>query len=385
MPDQKISVKSKLPNAGISIFARMTALANQHQAINLAQGFPDFLSSEKLIDLVHLYMRKGMNQYAPMPGVLALRERIAEKVERIYAQTYHPETEITITAGATQAIYTSIAATIREGDEVIIFEPAYDSYAPAIRVHGGVPVPVTLNAPDYAINWDRVKKSVNQRTRMIMLNTPHNPTGSVLQASDMKQLIRIVAGKDIIVLSDEVYEHIIFDGIRHESVLYYPELRERSMIIFSFGKTYHNTGWKLGYVIAPDYLTKEFRSVHQFEVFSVNTPIQYALADFMQDSSEYEQVSAFYTSKRNLFNSMLQDSRFELKPAAGTYFQLLDYSAISDKSDQEMADWLTIHHKVASIPLSPFYRNGSDAKMLRFCFAKQDDTLKRAAEILCKI
>lgn len=385
MPDQKISVKSKLPNAGISIFARMTALANQHQAINLAQGFPDFLSSEKLIDLVHLYMRKGMNQYAPMPGVLALRERIAEKVERIYAQTYHPETEITITAGATQAIYTSIAATIREGDEVIIFEPAYDSYAPAIRVHGGVPVPVTLNAPDYAINWDRVKKSVNQRTRMIMLNTPHNPTGSVLQASDMKQLIRIVAGKDIIVLSDEVYEHIIFDGIRHESVLYYPELRERSMIIFSFGKTYHNTGWKLGYVIAPDYLTKEFRSVHQFEVFSVNTPIQYALADFMQDSSEYEQVSAFYTSKRNLFNSMLQDSRFELKPAAGTYFQLLDYSAISDKSDQEMADWLTIQHKVASIPLSPFYRNGSDAKMLRFCFAKQDDTLKRAAEILCKI
>lgn len=385
MPDQKISVKSKLPNAGISIFARMTALANQHQAINLAQGFPDFLSSEKLINLVHLYMRKGMNQYAPMPGVLTLRERIAEKVERIYAQAYHPETEITITAGATQAIYTSIAATIREGDEVIIFEPAYDSYAPAIRVHGGVPVPVTLNAPDYAINWDRVKKSVNQRTRMIMLNTPHNPTGSVLQASDMKQLIRIVAGKDIIVLSDEVYEHIIFDGIRHESVLYYPELRERSMIIFSFGKTYHNTGWKLGYVIAPDYLTKEFRSVHQFEVFSVNTPIQYALADFMQDSSEYEQVSAFYTGKRNLFNSMLQDSKFELKPAAGTYFQLLDYSAISDKSDQEMADWLTIHHKVASIPLSPFYRNGSDAKMLRFCFAKQDDTLKRAAEILCKI
>lgn len=385
MPDQKVSVKSKLPNAGISIFARMTALANQHQAINLAQGFPDFLSSEKLIELVNQYMHKGMNQYAPMPGLLSLRERIAEKIQDLYGCVFHPDTEITITAGATQAIYTSIASTIREGDEVIIFEPAYDSYAPAIRVHGGVPVPVTLEAPDYAINWDMVKKSVNQRTRMIMINTPHNPTGSVLQASDIKQLIRIVNGKDIIVLSDEVYEHIIFDGHRHESVLYYQELRDRSMVIFSFGKTYHNTGWKMGYVIAPDYLTREFRSVHQFEVFSVNTPIQYALADFMQDKSEYEKVQAFYTHKRNVFNGMLQGSKFSLKPAAGTYFQLLDYSKIADKNDQEMADWLTIEHKVASIPLSPFYRNGSDATMLRFCFAKQEDTLKRAAEILCRI
>lgn len=385
MADHSISIKSKLPNAGISIFARMTALANQHQAINLAQGFPDFPSSEKLIDLVHQYMRKGMNQYAPMPGLLSLRERIAEKVQHIYGSVYHPDTEITITAGATQAIYTSIASTIREGDEVIIFEPAYDSYAPAIRIHGGIPVPVELVAPDYRINWDSVKKLVTQRTRMIMLNTPHNPTGTVLGAADIKQLIRIVHGKDIIVLSDEVYEHIIFDGARHESVLYYPELRERSMVIFSFGKTYHNTGWKMGYVLAPEMLTREFRSVHQFEVFSVNTPIQYALSDFMEDRSAYEQVSGFYTQKRDLFCNMLKDSKFTIKPSAGTYFQLLDYSAISDLDDQAFADELTIKHKVASIPLSPFYRNGSQARVLRFCFAKQDSTLQKAAEILCKI
>ncbi|HMU69244.1 MAG TPA: methionine aminotransferase, partial [Chitinophagales bacterium] len=305
MADHTVQIKSKLPNAGISIFARMTALANQHGAINLAQGFPDFMSSEKLISLVHAYMQKGMNQYAPMPGLLALRERIAEKIKFIYHNTYDPASEVTITAGATQAIYTSIAATIRDGDEVIIFEPAYDSYAPAIRVNGGIPVPVELKAPDYKIDWNIVKKLVSQRTRMIMINTPHNPTGTVLDQSDIKQLIRIVHGKDIIVLSDEVYEHIIFDGIRHESVLHYPELRERSMVIFSFGKTYHNTGWKIGYVLAPEYLTKEFRTVHQFEVFSVNTPIQYALSDFMEDRSEYEKVSNFYAAKRNLFSDML--------------------------------------------------------------------------------
>lgn len=385
MADHTVQIKSKLPNAGISIFARMTALANQHGAINLAQGFPDFMSSEKLISLVHAYMQKGMNQYAPMPGLLALRERIAEKIKFIYHNTYDPASEVTITAGATQAIYTSIAATIRDGDEVIIFEPAYDSYAPAIRVNGGIPVPVELKAPDYKIDWNIVKKLVSQRTRMIMINTPHNPTGTVLDQSDIKQLIRIVHGKDIIVLSDEVYEHIIFDGIRHESVLHYPELRERSMVIFSFGKTYHNTGWKIGYVLAPEYLTKEFRTVHQFEVFSVNTPIQYALSDFMEDRSEYEKVSNFYAAKRNLFCDMLKGSKFVLKPSAGTYFQLLDYSAISDLGDQEFADLLTIEHKVAAIPLSPFYRNGSDAKMLRFCFAKQDSTLQKAADILCKI
>jgi methionine transaminase len=380
-----MQLKSKLPNSGISIFAKMTALANQHGAINLAQGFPDFPSSVRLIENVYAAMRRGQNQYAPMPGVLSLRERIAEKVYSIYNNNYSPDTEITITAGATQAIYTAITATIREGEEVIIFEPAYDSYAPAIRLSGGIPVPVELLAPDYKIDWEMVKKSVSQRTRMIMINTPHNPTGTVLSKDDIQQLIKIVSGKDIIVLSDEVYEHIIFDKRRHESVLYYPELRERSIVVFSFGKTYHNTGWKIGYVLAPEFITKEFRSVHQFEVFSVNTPIQHALAEFMQDPNEYLQVRDFYENKRNLFNDLLKASRFKIVPAAGTYFQLADYSAISDKTDMDFADELCISHKVAAIPLSPFYRKGSNEKILRFCFAKQDDTLQKAAEILCKI
>ncbi len=380
-----MQIKSKLPNSGISIFAKMTALANQHGAINLAQGFPDFLSSVKLIENVYAAMRRGNNQYAPMPGVLSLREKIAEKVATIYGRNYSPESEITITAGATQAIYTSITAIIREGEEVIIFEPAYDSYAPAIRLSGGIPVPVELHAPDYKIDWEIVKKSVSQRTRMIMLNTPHNPTGSVLSKDDMLQLEKIVAGKDIFILSDEVYEHIIFDKKRHESVLYFPNLCERSIVIFSFGKTYHNTGWKIGYILAPEYITKEIRAVHQFEVFSVNTPIQHALAEFMQDPNEYLKVQAFYEQKRNLFNNLMKGSRFKIKPASGTYFQLADYSAISDKSDMDFAEELCIQHKVAAIPLSPFYRQGSNDKILRFCFAKQDETLEKAASILCKI
>lgn len=380
-----MQIKSKLPNSGISIFAKMTALANQHGAINLAQGFPDFLSSVKLIENVYAAMRRGNNQYAPMPGVLNLREKIAEKVTTIYGRNYSPETEVTITAGATQAIYTTITAIIREGEEVIIFEPAYDSYAPAIRLSGGVPIPVELHAPDYKIDWEIVKKSVSQRTRMIMLNTPHNPTGSVLSKDDMAQLEKIVAGKDIFILSDEVYEHIIFDNKRHESVLYYPNLCERSIVIFSFGKTYHNTGWKIGYILAPEFITKEIRAVHQFEVFSVNTPIQHAIAEFMQDPNEYLKVQAFYEQKRNLFNNLMKGSRFKIKPAAGTYFQLADYSAISDKSDMDFAEELCIQHKVAAIPLSPFYRQGSNDKILRFCFAKQDETLEKAASILCKI
>lgn len=380
-----MQIKSKLPNSGISIFAKMTALANQHGAINLAQGFPDFLSSVKLIENVYAAMRRGNNQYAPMPGVLNLREKIAEKVTTIYGRNYSPETEVTITAGATQAIYTTITAIIREGEEVIIFEPAYDSYAPAIRLSGGVPIPVELHAPDYKIDWEIVKKSVSQRTRMIMLNTPHNPTGSVLSKDDMAQLEKIVAGKDIFILSDEVYEHIIFDNKRHESVLYYPNLCERSIVIFSFGKTYHNTGWKIGYILAPEFITKEIRAVHQFEVFSVNTPIQHALAEFMQDPNEYLKVQAFYEQKRNLFNNLMKGSRFKIKPAAGTYFQLADYSTISDKSDMDFAEELCIQHKVAAIPLSPFYRQGSNDKILRFCFAKQDETLEKAASILCKI
>jgi len=380
-----MQLKSKLPNIGLSIFAKMTALANQHGAINLAQGFPDFPSSVKLTEMVYAAMRKGLNQYAPMPGVMSLRECIAEKINKIYNCNYSPDTEITITAGATQAIYTTITATIREGEEVIIFEPAYDCYAPSIRLSGGIPVPVELHAPDYKIDWEIVKKSVSQRTRMIMLNTPHNPTGSILSKDDMLQLEKIVAGKDIIILSDEVYEHIIFDNKKHESVLHYPNLRKRSIVVFSFGKTYHNTGWKIGYFLAPEFITKEIRNIHQFEVFSVNTPIQHALAEFMQDPKEYEQVGAMYQQKRNLFNDLLKNSKFKIRPSAGTYFQLLDYSAISDKHDMEFAEELCINHKVAAIPLSPFYRKGSNEKILRFCFAKQDDTLKNAAAILCKI
>lgn len=378
-------IKSKLPNTGITIFAKMTALANQHGAINLAQGFPDFMSSEKLIDLVHQYMKKGMNQYAPMAGLMSLRERIAEKIFDLYKIEFNPEKEITITAGATQAIYTSIAATIHEGDEVILFEPAYDSYIPAIKIHGGIPKPVELKGPDYAIDWNMVKKKITNRTKMIMINSPHNPTGTVLTKNDLIQLEKITADRDIIILSDEVYEHIIFDGQKHESILHYPKLCERSIVIFSFGKTYHNTGWKIGYAIAPEPIMKEFRNVHQFEVFSVNTPIQYALSDFMQDKDEYLNVHSFYQQKRDLFCNLIKDSRFSFKPSAGTYFQLLDYSAITDKNDIDFADEITINHKVASIPLSPFYRKAPDDHFLRFCFAKKDDTLKQAAEILCRI
>ena len=378
-------IKSKLPNTGITIFAKMTALANQHGAINLAQGFPDFMSSEKLIDLVHQYMKKGMNQYAPMPGLMSLRERIAEKVSDLYKIEFNPEKEITITAGATQAIYTSIAATIHEGDEVILFEPAYDSYIPAIKIHGGIPKPVELKGPDYAIDWNMVKKKINNRTKMIMINSPHNPTGTVLKKNDLIQLEKITADRDIIIVSDEVYEHIIFDGQKHESILHYPKLCERSIVIFSFGKTYHNTGWKIGYALAPEPIMKEFRNVHQFEIFSVNTPIQYALSDFMQDKDEYLNVHNFYQQKRDLFCNLIKDSRFKFTPSAGTYFQLLDYSAITDKNDIEFADEITIEYKVASIPLSPFYRKAPDDHFLRFCFAKKDETLQKAAEILCRI
>jgi methionine aminotransferase len=378
-------LKSKLPDIGTTIFTKMTALANEHGAINLAQGFPDFPSSEKLIDLVHFYMKKGLNQYAPMPGVLKLREAIAEKVADIYKKSYSPEKEITITAGATQAIYTIISALVHEDDEVIIFEPAYDCYVPAIRMSGGIPVYINLSAPEYKINWEMVKEKLSHRTRLIFINTPHNPTGTTLSNSDLLQLEKIISSTDIMVLSDEVYEHIIFDKVRHESVLRYPKLAARSIAIYSFGKTYHNTGWKIGYILAPEEITKEIRSVHQFMVFSVNTPIQYALADYMKDKDEYISLSGFYQEKRDKFNGMISTSKFKLKPSAGTYFQLLDYSEITNKSDVDFAIELTQENKVASIPLSPFYRTSPNDKMLRFCFAKTDETLERAAEILCRI
>lgn len=385
MPTFPENIISKLPQAGTTIFTIMSALANEHKAINLSQGFPNFETSEELISLVNHYMKKGMNQYAPMQGILPLREVISEKMEDLYRIKYSPETEITITSGGTQAIYTAIAAVIREGDEVIVMEPAYDSYVPAIELNGGVPVFVQLKAPDYQIDWDAVKKVVNSRTKMIMINTPQNPTGSVMTANDMKLLEKITSGTGIIILSDEVYEHIIFDGQKHESVCRYPKLAERSFVIFSFGKTYHTTGWKMGYCLAPANLSTEFRKVHQFMVFCANTPIQYALTDYMKQKEKYNKLPTFYQEKRDYFIQLIKGSRFKFKPASGSYFQLLDYSAITKEKDTEFAKRLTKEYGVASIPISVFYHESVDNKLLRFCFAKTNETLEQAAERLLKI
>lgn len=330
-------------------------------------------------------MRQGMNQYAPMPGVMPLREAIAEKTGEIYGLHPDPETEITVVPGATYGLYASFQALLHEGDEVIVFEPAYDSYVPGITMAGGVPVYVQLQAPDYKINWDSVKKRINARTRAIVLNSPQNPSGTVLKSADLQQLAKLVKDTDIVIISDEVYEHIIFDGQRHEGVLHYPELARRSIVIASFGKTFHNTGWKTGYIIAPRELTKELRAVHQFMLFSVHTPSQYALADFLKDRNQYTALPEFYQQKRDLFIRLLQGSRFKWKPAAGTYFQLLDYGAVSNKKDADFAVELTEKYKVASIPLSPFYHNTIPGTLLRFCFAKSQTTLEQAAAILQKI
>jgi len=375
-------IRSKLPNVGTTIFTIMTQLANQHNAINLSQGFPDFQVSQKLIKLVEKYMKDGYNQYAPMPGVERLREVIANKTEFLYSYKYNPETEITITAGATQAIYTAISAFIQEGDEVILFEPAYDSYVPAIKINGGQPVYIQLKHPDYSIDWNEVTRAINLRTRMIILNSPHNPSGSVLSIEDMEKLSRLVQGSKILILSDEVYEHIIFDNNKHQSIARYPKLAERSMIISSFGKTFHATGWKMGYILAPENMTKEFRKVHQFMVFSVNTPVQYALADFLEQKEEYLELGNFYQQKRDYFLNLLKGSKFKIVPSKGTYFQSLDYSAISDEKDYDFAIRLTKEFGIASIPLSVFYHDSIKSHVLRFCFAKSNETLERAAEKL---
>ncbi len=379
------TIKSKLPTTGTSIFTVMSALAREHNAINLSQGFPDFECSAELVSLVNQYMKKGLNQYAPMQGILPLRETIAQKMEELYSAKYDPETEVNITAGGTQAIYAAIAATVQEGDEVIVFEPAYDCYVPAIELNGGIPVFVQLKAPDYSIDWNEVKKVVNQHTRMIMINTPHNPTGAVMTAKDMQQLEKITRGIDIVVVSDEVYEHIIFDGSEHQSVARFPKLAERTFIIFSFGKSYHTTGWKMGYVLAPANLMAEFRKVHQFMVFCANSPIQYALADYMKNKDAYLSLNSFYQKKRDYFNNLVKDSKFKLRPSSGSYFQSLDYSAISNEKDTDFAVRLTKEYGVASVPISVFYHKPIDNKLLRFCFAKKEDTLEQAAERLMKI
>ncbi|MFH2142819.1 MAG: methionine aminotransferase [Bacteroidota bacterium] len=375
-------IRSKLPNVGTTIFTLMTSLANEHNAINLSQGFPDFLSSKELIRLVNQYMLKGYNQYAPMQGLMSLREIIAEKIEELYSYKYNPESEITITAGGTQALYTAITAFIKEGDEVIIFEPAYESYVPTIEVNGGVPIYIQLKGNDFSIDWKQVQKAVTSRTRMIILNSPHNPTGSVLSSYDLEKLLKIVSGTNIIILSDEVYEHIIFDKLEHQSIARFPRLAERSLIVSSFGKTFHNTGWKIGYCVAPKKLMVEFRKIHQFMVFSVNTPIQYALADFLKNKEEYLKLNSFYQQKRDLFNSLLSSSSFIIRPSRGTYFQLLDYKKISDEKERDFAVRLTKEIGVASIPVSVFYHKDFENKVLRFCFAKSDETLEKAAEKL---
>ena len=385
MPVYPNIVTSKLPTVQTSIFSVMTKLAQENGAINLSQGFPGFDCSPELISLVEKHLRGAKNQYAPMPGVQVLREAISRKTEEMYSIQYDPETEVTVTAGATQALYTAISAFVRDGDEVIIIEPAYDSYSPAVELAGGKSVFFQLHPDTFSINWTEFQKLINQRTRMIIINTPHNPTGSVLSAADMMKLEKLTNKTDIIILSDEVYEHIIFDGLEHQSVARYPKLAERSVIISSFGKTYHTTGWKIGYCLAPANLMVEFRKVHQFLVFSVNTPIQYALADYLENKDAYLQLSAFYQEKRDFFNQLFSASRFKFQPSPGTYFQLLDYSAISNEKDTDFARRLTIEHGVASIPVSVFYHKKTESKFLRFCFAKDNADLEKAAEKLLKL
>lgn len=385
MPQFSASLRSKLPKVGTTIFTVMSQLAAEENAVNLSQGFPDFDCNPDLIDLVYQAMRSGENQYAPMAGLMSLREKIAVKTDKLYGCQFNPDTEITITAGATQAIFTAIASTLNEGDEVIIFTPAYDCYEPAVELVGARPVYIPLKSPDFKINWEEVKKMINSKTRMIILNSPHNPTGAVLTDKDMNELSKITNKSNILILSDEVYEHIIFDGKRHESVARYPKLAERSFIISSFGKTYHTTGWKIGYCLAPAELMKEFRKTHQYNVFAVNRPIQKAYADFLDREEAYLGLSSFYQEKRDYFLSLIQGSRFKLAPTAGTYFQLLNYENISDERDTDFAIRLTKEHKIASIPISVFYNRDADPKLLRFCFAKQNSTLEQAAEILHRI
>ncbi|WP_111682382.1 methionine aminotransferase [Winogradskyella tangerina] len=380
-----MNFESKLPDVGTTIFTVMSALANEHKALNLSQGFPNYKSSQQLNDLVTQAMNNGYNQYAPMAGNLELRLAIANKYENLYDSFYHPEKEITITAGATQAIYTIISAFVKPEDEVIIFKPAYDCYEPAIQVNGGKTISIQLSAPDYSVNWEEVSSKISDRTKMIIINSPHNPSGTIWSKNDMLQLQQLTKDTNIIVLSDEVYEHIIFDGEQHQSVCLFDDLKQRSFITASFGKTFHNTGWKIGYCCAPDDLMTEFRKVHQFNVFSVNHPAQKGIADYMQDASTYLSLNSFFEQKRDLFLNLITDSRFKFKPSQGTYFQVLDYSEITDEHDVDFAKRLTKDHKIASIPLSVFNENGQDDKVLRFCFAKTDETLIKAAEILCKI
>lgn len=380
-----MTLSSKLPDVGLTIFSVMSQLAAEHHAINLSQGFPDFDVSPALIDRVVHYMRQGCNQYAPMTGVPALREAIVAKTAALYDAVYDPENEVTVTSGATEALYAAITAVVRPGDEVIIVEPAYDAYEPAVRLNGGRAVFVPMTFPDYRMDWDRVGEALSAQTRLLILNSPHNPTGSVLTPEDIVQLKALVTDSDLLILSDEVYEHILFDGHRHASMAGDPELRQRSFVVSSFGKTYHATGWKIGYCLAPAAMSAELRKVHQYLTFASNTPIQMALADYLGSRTDHLELAAFYQKKRDLFLSLIRSSRFRPLACEGTYFQMLDYTAITDEPDTAFARRMTVDHGVAAIPPSVFYHQLDDHRVLRFCFAKNDATLKEAAEKLCRI
>lgn len=371
---------SKLPGAGTTIFTVMSKMAQDHGAINLSQGFPDFDGPQTLRDRVTWHLNHGHNQYAPLAGIPELREQIAAKILDLYQCRIDPETQVTVTPGATEAIYCAISAIVHPGDEVIVFDPAYDTYGPCVTLNGGITHHIPLSYPDFQIDWQRVKDTINDRTRLIMLNSPHNPSGSLLTRQDIQSLRELLAGRPIHLISDEVYEHIIFDESEHLSLLRYPGLAERAFVISSFGKTYHATGWRVGYCVAPRQLMSEFLKIHQFINFSTNTPMQYAIADFLRDCPQHHrELGRFYQQKRDLFCQLLEPSRFELTPSSGTYFQLADYSAISDESDTEFARRLTREHKVAVIPVSVFYREPPPQRIIRFCFAKHEKTLREAA------
>ncbi|MEO5910792.1 MAG: methionine aminotransferase [Pelobium sp.] len=380
-----INFSSKLPKVANSIFSEMSALANEYQAINLSQGFPDFGIDPQLIKLVNKEMKDGKNQYAPMPGILSLRETLSKKTLELHQSYYHPETEITITAGATQAIFTAIASIIRPNDEAIIFEPAYDCYSPTIKAFGGLVKAFEMQPPFYEIDWAVVKRMVTSDTKLIIINTPNNPTGKLLKQEDVEQLIKITHNTDILIISDEVYEHIIFDGETHLSLSRFQELKERTFVIASFGKLFHTTGWKVGYCLAPEQLMKEFRKIHQFLVFSVNTPIQHAFNNYLNQSETYHQLAGFFQNKRDFFLKLLKETRFTLLSSKGSYFQNVTYERISDESDKEIAIRLVKEFKVASIPHSSFFTRNTDVKTLRFCFAKKEETLEKAAKFLLKV
>jgi methionine aminotransferase len=377
--------QSKLPDLELTIFSVMTQLAIEHGAINLSQGFPDFDTYPELISLVEKYMRESHNQYAPMQGVMVLRERIAEKVYDLYGARYNPSTEITITSGATESVFAAISAVVQKDDEVIIFEPAYDAYAPVVQLNGGIPIFLQLKFPHYHIDWNMVRNALNKKTKLIILNYPHNPTGAVLSKEDISSLSQIVEDTQTLIVSDEAYEHIIFDGLQHESISRHPQLARRSFVICSFGKTYHTTGWKIGYCLAPEPLSIELQKIHQYLTFASNTPIQMAYAEFMQNKDLYLDLPNFYQQKRDLFLSLISNSRFTPLPCNGTYYQMLDYSQISDEPELVFAKQLTVEHGVAAIPPSALYHQIEDHRVLRFCFAKKTETLERAAEKLCRI